>query len=58
MLDATRMANAEAAMRQIALNNSLMLEHNYKTSKDDVFELMDLAHEAWFRQSQSQRKRK
>ena len=43
-----QLSNAEAAIRTIASNNSLLLSHSYDTSRDDVEALVDLAHERWF----------
>lgn len=56
-LDLDQFTNAEAAILRIATNNSLMLEHDYGTTAQDVAALVELAHEAWFQKSkQSKRK--
>ena len=39
---------AEAAIRSIALNNSMLLEHSYGTTREDVESVCELAHERWF----------
>ena len=43
-----RLSSAEAAIRMIAANNSMLLSHEYGTSREDVEALVDLAHERWF----------
>ena len=50
-LDLDQFANAEAAILRIATNNSLMLEHSYGTTTQDVAALVELAHDAWFQKS-------
>lgn len=42
-------AAACAAIETIALNNQLMLEHNYGTSRDKVQEVVNLARTQWFK---------
>ena len=48
--------NAEAAILRIATNNSLMLEHDYGTTAQDVAALVELAHERWYESSKRGRK--
>jgi len=50
-LDLDQFTNAEAAVLKIATNNSLMLEHSYGTTAQDVAALVELAHDAWFQKS-------
>ena len=47
-LDLDQFTNAEAAILRIATNNSLMLEHDYGTTAQDVAALVELAHERWY----------
>jgi hypothetical protein len=48
--------NAEAAILKLATNNSLMLEHSYGTTAQDVAALVELAHERWYESSKRGRK--
>ena len=51
-----QLSNAEAAVLKIATNNSLMLEHSYGTTAQDVAALVELAHERWYESSKRGRK--
>jgi len=43
-----QMANAADAVSTIALNNSLLLEYRYDTSREDVEALVELAQQKWY----------
>ena len=43
-----RMTKAADAISTIALNNSLLLQHSYDTSREDVEALVELAQQKWY----------